>query len=95
MKKLWLLLLLLITACSKPLYSGTVTEKVYSPAHSIYCVRIIPVGKYNQVFQYWINYPDSWTVWVQNGKDRDSWTVSEEYYDSVEVGDYVELDRSE
>lgn len=93
MKKLFLLILLLLTACSEPLYSGIVTDKVHSPAHSILQMMTIKVGSTTQIYPRWIHYPDTWYIWVQNGKDRDSWTVSEEYYDSVEVGDYIKSEQ--
>lgn len=89
MKKLVLFLLLLLTACSSPLYAGTVTEKVYSPAHKIYWPIYIRTNKSTQVIPHWIHYPDSWYILIQNEDKKDSWTVSEEYYNSVEVGDYV------
>ena len=89
MKKLVLFLLLMLTACSAPLYAGTVTEKVYTPAHKTYAPIVMIVNKTTRVIPRWVNHGDEWLVWIQNGEDRDSWTVSEEYYNSVEVGDYV------
>lgn len=32
---------------------------------------------------------DRWIVSVQNGDEFDSWYVSESYYDSVHIGDWV------
>jgi len=32
---------------------------------------------------------EQWIVTVQNGDEFDSWFVSERYYDSVQIGDWV------
>ena len=32
---------------------------------------------------------ESWIVMVQDGDEFDSWYVSERYYDSVQIGDWV------
>ena len=45
MKKVLLFLLLFLTACSKPLYEGTVTDKHYDEAHRIYSPMIMNVNK--------------------------------------------------
>lgn len=89
MKKLFLLILLLLTACSEPLYSGIVIDKVHSQAHSVLQMMTIKVGNVSQIYPRWIHYPDTWYIWVQNKDKKDSWTVSEEYYNSVEVGDFI------
>ena len=92
MKKIIPILLLLLTACSKPLYGGTVIEKCYEPAHKVYQPIVIP-GKNVLIIPHWIHYSDRWYIWIQNGEEKDSWDVTEEYYNSVEVGDYVTSDQ--
>ena len=89
MRKVLLFLLLFLAACSKPLYEGTVTDKHYDEAHRIYSPMIMNVNKHTQIIPRWIHYPDRWYVSVQNGEEKDIWEVTEEYYDSVEVGDYI------
>ena len=88
MKKLILFLVLSLTACGTTLYSGTVTEKHHIPAHNTY-QPIIMGGKHPYIIPRWIHHDDVYYVWVQNGEDRDSWYVSEDYYNSVEVGDFI------
>lgn len=92
MKKLILFLLFSLTACGATLHSGTVTEKRHIPAHNIYSPIIIS-GKQIQVIPRWIHHDDMYYVWVQNGEDRDSWYVSEDYYNSVEVGDFITSEK--
>ena len=89
MKKLILFLLLILTACSKPLYQGIVIDKQYSPAHELYQPIIINVNKRVTIIPHWIHIPDYWYIWIQNGEEKDSWKVSEDYYNSVKIGDYV------
>lgn len=63
---------------SPKLTEGIVTNKWYYPGYST-CT-----GKgceYN---------PAKYTVTIQNGEDKDTWYVSESYYDNVHVGDWVQ-----
>ena len=89
MKKIILTLLLLLTACSKPLYEGTVIEKHFSKEHKLYQPIIINVNKQIQIIPRWITISDHWYIEIQNGDKKGFWDVSEDYYNSVEVGDYV------
>lgn len=34
--------------------------------------------------------PDRWIIEIQNGDEKDWWSVTENYYDSVKIGDWVE-----
>ena len=34
--------------------------------------------------------PDRWIIEIQNGDKKDWWSVTETYYDSVKIGDWVE-----
>ena len=94
MRKIIIILLVvslfLLTACHKSLNAGTVIEKQFSPAHKTYSPMIMHVNKQTRIIPRWISHSDSWSIWVQDGEDKDCWEVSKEYYESVEVGDHVE-----
>ena len=82
--------ILFLTGCSKTLNTGIVTDKKLSHAHKVYSPIIMRVNKHTQIIPRWINHPDRWFIYVQDGDDKDCWEVSEEYYGSVEIGDHVE-----
>ena len=88
-KKFLLILMFLLSACSKPLYSGTVIDKQYIPAHKLYQPMIIVVNKQTRIIPHYVHLPDKWIIWVQNGDKKDSWYVSEDYYNSVDIGDFI------
>ena len=91
MKKriLIVLLLLFLTACTKHLEEGIVIEKHFEEAHTVYLPTVIIINKVTRIIPRWISYDDRWYIIVQQDEKRDSWDVSEEVYDSVEIGDYV------
>lgn len=62
---------------SPKLTEGVVTNKWFYPGYS-HCTE--------KDCEY---YPARWIVNVRNGEDTDSWYVSESYYDSVKIGDWV------
>ena len=90
MKKriLIVLLLLFLTACTN-LEEGVVIEKHFEEAHNSYSPMIIIVNKATRIIPRWIYHADRWYIIVQQEEQKDSWDVSEEVYDSVEIGDYV------
>ena len=94
MKKTILIMLIvclfLLTACYKPLNAGTVVDKRFSPAHITYNPIILYINKQTRIIPRWITHSDSWSIWIQDGEDKDCWEVSKEYYESVEIGDHVE-----
>lgn len=63
---------------SPKLTEGIVTNKWYFPGYSSCTDKGC---EYN---------PARWIVNIRNGEDSDSWYVSESYYDSVHIGDYVQ-----
>ena len=81
---------LLLTGCAKTLNAGVVTEKQFSPAHKTYSPMILRVNGHTRIIPRWMNHPDKWFVYVQDGEDRDCWSVSKVYFESVEVGEYVQ-----
>lgn len=72
-----------------PLTEGVVENKFYHPAHNVYSpIHITINGKLETIAHYkWVG--DEWTITVRNGDNTDIWYVSESYYDSVHVGDWV------
>lgn len=62
---------------SPKLTEGIVTDKSYWPGYSSCSDKDCEYT------------PPRWIVSVQNGEDRDSWYVSESYYDRVKVGEWV------
>ena len=82
--------ILLLTGCTKTLDAGVVTEKQFSPAHKTYNPMFLTVSGHTSMIPRWISHPDKWFVYVQDGEDRDCWSVSKEYYESVEVGEYIQ-----
>lgn len=73
----------------EPLTEGVVIGKEYTPAHSVYSPIHMTVNGKNQLIPHWDYKPDRWYVYVQNGEDTDCWYVTESYYDSVKIGDWV------
>lgn len=81
--------MLIITVClivlmvfavftEKTLTEGMVMNKRYSAGYALY------LGN-----RYHIQ-PDRWIVEIQNGDEKDWWVVTEDYYDAVKIGDWVE-----
>lgn len=73
-----LVIWLIVWAASAPrLLEGEVTNKMHFPGYST-C---------NDKGCDWTS--EKWIVSVRNGDEFDSWYVSESYYDSVHIGDWV------
>ena len=81
--------ILIVMACSvvlavfavvteKDLTEGMVMNKRYSAGYVLFLNDRYHVQ------------PDRWIVEIQNGDQKDWWTVTENYYDSVKIGDWVE-----
>lgn len=47
-------------------------------------------NKQTRIIPRWINHSDSWSILVKNDNGSDWWSVTESYYNSVEVGDFVD-----
>lgn len=93
MKKFIILLLIFIcifimTGC-KTLSEGTVYSKTHIPEHRNMYFMPVHTGKMVRLIPRYSYHPNSWEVCVKNEKDRDCWNVSEEFYDSVEIGEYI------
>lgn len=86
---LLLAMLVCLVGCSSVDY-GTVKEKSFVPAHSEHRVMVMNMNKRTRVFPRWVSYPDSWSILVENEDGREWWNVTENYYNSVDVGDYVD-----
>lgn len=68
----------IIWAAKQPrLPEGYVTNKMYFPGYSSCTDKGCDYRH------------DKWIITVQNGDEFDSWYVSENYYDSVHIGDWV------
>lgn len=95
MKKLIVLVLIvasmiLLSSCDNSINFGTITEKKYEPAHRSYAPFVQIMNKRTRIVPRWINHPDKWFVLVQNNSDSEWWEVSEEYYNTHNVGDEVD-----
>ena len=66
------------TAYSPNLTEGLVMNKRFSPGY-LHCAD----GKC-------FSSNDRWIIEIQNGERKDWWTVSENYYDSVKIGEWVQ-----
>lgn len=81
--------LILMTGCKNIDY-GIVKEKRFSPSHRVYSPMIMVVNKKTKIIPRWITKSDSWSILVENDDGSDWWNVSEEYFNSVEVGEFVD-----
>ena len=79
----------MLTGC-KSIDYGTVKDKSFSPAHKTYAPIVTRIGKTTRIFPRWIHHSDSWAILVENEEGKDWWTVSEDFYNSVDVGDTVD-----
>lgn len=73
----------------EPLTEGVVIGKDYTPAHKVYSPIHMNVNGKTQIIPHWNYVSEKWCITVQNGDDTDWWYVSESYYDSVKIGDWV------
>lgn len=86
---LLLSMLVCLVGCSSVDY-GTVKEKSFVPAHRTYQPMIIHISKSTRIIPRWVSHADSWSILVENEDGREWWSVTENYYNSVDVGDYVD-----
>lgn len=94
MKKILLVFTIIIcmfvlTGCKNIDY-GTVIDKSFSPAHKTYSPMIMLVGRRPRIIPRWIHHSDNWSILVENEDGKECWKVSEDYYNSVEIGDNVD-----
>lgn len=71
-----LAILFMLTGCTS-IDNGTVVDKAFIATHRIYGSMIMRIS-------------DSWRILVENNEHKEWWDVTEEYYNSVNIGDYVD-----
>ena len=71
-----LAILFALTGCTS-VDNGTVVDKAFIVSRRVYGSLIMRI-------------PDSWRILVENDEHREWWDVTEEYYNSVDIGDYVD-----
>lgn len=94
MKRVLLILLVLcllfLSGCHKVLMSGTVVAKTHIPQSRAYRPLMMVIGKHVQFFPRWVTVQEKWIVTVNSEDYNDDWEVTEEYYKTVNIGDYVD-----
>lgn len=73
----------------RPLTEGEVIGKDYLPADREYAPESLTVNGRRHNLSRYRYYGERWRIRVRNGDDEDVWYVSEHYYDSVRIGDWV------
>lgn len=71
------------------LTEGTVIDKYYEPAREIYSPIHITIDGKDQTISNYRYVGDRWRLIIQNGEKKDMWFVTESFYDSVKIGDWV------
>jgi hypothetical protein len=84
-----LVMLFALAGCTS-VDNGTVVEKAFTAAHRTYVPLIMHINKTTRIIPRWINHPDTWRILVENDDHREWWNVTEDFYNSVDVGDYVD-----
>ncbi len=79
----------LLTACGHIDY-GTVTDKSYVPARQTYTPLIMVTNKQTHIIPRYTYHPESWQIYVQNDDGGEWWTVTQDYYNNVNIGDHVD-----
>jgi len=78
-----------LTGCSY-VDNGVVRSKSFTPAHKTMYMHIIRIGNHTHLIPRYISHPDSWRILVENDGDSGWWDVTEDYFDAVNIGDYVD-----
>ena len=84
-----LVMLFALTGCTS-VNNGIVVEKAFIAAHRTYAPMIMHIGRMTQIIPHWRSHPDSWRILVEKDDHREWWDVTEEFYNSVDIGDYVD-----
>lgn len=82
-------MLVILTAC-KSIDYGTVINKSFTPAYVENYILPMRVGKMTICMPRTRHVSASWSILVENEEGREWWSVSEDYYNSVEIGDAVD-----
>ena len=86
---IFIVCLLMLAGCGHIDY-GTVIDKSFSPAHKTYSPMVIRVNKSTRIIPRWIYHHDHWSILVQNDDGKEWWEVSEDYYNSIDIGSSVD-----
>lgn len=94
LKKVFLIIVIIIclfvlTGC-KHINYGVVMEKSFSKAHITYNPIITCVNNKTRIVHRWMPHPDRWSILVQNDDGSEWWNVTNEFYDSVAIGDKID-----
>ena len=96
MKKRFIAFALLIAcaalaACGGQITSGEVVAKKFTPAHYESGVRPVMVASENGLSTAFVpyvdHYGDAWTIAIQAADETAEYSVTEEVYNSVEIGE--------
>lgn len=90
------LLIVAVVLVNQPILTeGEVIDKEFTPAHATSYTSSVRAGKVSVPVVRKVHHPDTWRINVSGISDKGNiktewWTVSEEVYNSVEIGDNVE-----
>lgn len=98
-----ILLMLLLTSCGSQIKEGFIIDKSFSPAHTVtttvsqpvVCGKTIIIVPRTQAF----HYDDEWNIVIEGvneegEKEKREIEVSEETYNSLEIGDYYVMQEN-
>lgn len=93
----------LLVSCSKLINEGDIYEKEFKPEYTTVSVSPMTVSNGKTVttimVPYTIHYPDRWVIYIKAYDEEackwinEDFYVSEEVYDSVDIGDYFVFDE--
>lgn len=97
------LALIMLTSCSDSINEGDVYEKEFKPEYTTVSVLPMTISSGKTVttimVPYTIHYPDRWVIYIKAYDEEacnwinEDFYVSEEVYDSVDIGDYFVFDE--
>ena len=93
----------LLVSCSKLINEGDIYEKEFKPEYTTVSVFPMTISNGKTVttimVPYTIHYPDRWVIYIKAYDEEackwinEDFYVSEEVYDSVDIGDYFVFDE--
>ena len=102
-KKIVFTLLIVLISCSDSINEGDVYEKEFKPEYTTVSVLPMTISNGKTVttimVPYTIHYPDRWVIYIKAYDEEtrkwitEDFYVSEEVYDSVNIGDYFVFDE--
>jgi len=87
-------MMICLTGCAS-INNGTVKDKSFVPAHRTYQPIIMMQNRHTQIIPRWISHADSWSILVENEDGKEWWNVTEDYYNSVNIGDYIDRRKTD